>query len=138
MFNVAISKRKLNTQKCIDFVKDDEAGGTDVFIGTVRDRTKGKKVKYLYYEAYEKMAILEMEKIAKYAIKKWRLKKVSIHHRKGKLAVGDISVVITASSAHRKEAFESCRYIIDTLKATVPIWKKEVYENGEDWVSANH
>ena len=83
------------------------------------------------------MALLEMEKIAKHATKKWGLKKVSIHHREGKLTVGDTSVVIAVSSAHRKEAFEACRYIIDTLKDTVPIWKKELYENGEEWVSAN-
>lgn len=137
MFDVTISKRKLNIQKCIEFVKEDGAGGIAVFIGTVRNKTKGKKVKYLYYETYKKMAILEMEKIAKYAIKKWELNKVSIYHREGKLAVGDTSVVIAVSSAHRKEAFEASRYIINTLKANVPIWKKEVYENGEEWVSAN-
>lgn len=137
MFDIAINKGKLNIRNCVDFVMDDKAGGIDVFIGTVRDKTKDKKVKYLFYEAYKKMALLEMEKIAKHAIKKWGLKKVSIHHREGKLAVGDTSVVIAVSSAHRKEAFEACRYIIDTLKDTVPIWKKELYENGEEWVSAN-
>ncbi len=136
MFDLAIKKRKLNTQKCIEFVKDNEAGGIDVFIGTVRNKSKGKKVKYLFYETYRKMALLEMEKIAKHATKKWELKKAIIHHREGKLTVGDTSVVIAVSSAHRKEAFEACRYIIDTLKNTVPIWKKEVYETGEEWVSA--
>jgi len=137
MFDLAIYKKKLSIQKCIEFVKDNEAGGIDVFIGTVRNKSKVKKVKYLFYETYRKMALLEMEKIAKHATKKWGLKKVSIHHREGKLTVGDTSVVIAVSSAHRKEAFEACRYIIDTLKDTVPIWKKELYENGEEWVSAN-
>ena len=136
MFDLAIKKRKLNTQKCIEFVIDNEAGGIDVFIGTVRSRTKDKKVKYLFYETYNKMALLEMEKIAKYAIKKWELKKAIIHHREGKLAIGDTAVVIAVSSTHRKRAFEACRYIIDTLKKSVPIWKKEIYENGEEWVSA--
>lgn len=118
-------------------VISDEAGGIDVFIGTVRNKTKGKNVKYLFYETYEKMALLEMEKIAKYATKKWKLKKVVIHHRKGKLEIGETAVVIAVSAPHRKEAFEACRYIIDTLKATVPIWKKEVFEDGEKWVSPN-
>ena len=89
MFDLAIYKKKLSIQKCIEFVKDNEAGGIDVFIGTVRNKSKVKKVKYLFYETYKKMALLEMEKIAKHATKKWGLKKVSIHHREGKLTVGD-------------------------------------------------
>jgi molybdopterin synthase catalytic subunit len=137
MIEVKISKKELNIAKCIMSVISDEAGGIDVFIGTVRNKTKGKNVKYLFYETYEKMALLEMEKIAKYATKKWKLKKVVIHHRKGKLEIGETAVVIAVSAPHRKEAFEACRYIIDTLKATVPIWKKEVFEDGEKWVSPN-
>ncbi len=137
MFDVTISKRKLNTRKCIEFVKDDGAGGIDVFIGTVRNKTKGKKVKHLLYETYGKMAKHEMEKIAKHVIKKWGIRKVIIHHREGELKVGETAVIVAVSAPHRKEAFQSCRYIIDTLKTTVPIWKKEVYENGEEWISAN-
>lgn len=137
MFDVTISKRRLSTQKCINFVKDNEAGGIGIFIGTVRNKKEDKKVKYLFYETYPQMAISEMEKIAKHAIKKWGLKKAIIHHREGKLAIGDTAVIIAVSSTHRREAFEACRYIIETLKKDVPIWKKEVYENGEEWISAN-
>lgn len=135
MIEVKISSKQLNITKCIASVASDEAGGIDVFIGTVRNNTNGKKVKYLFYETYEKMALSEMEKITKYATKKWKLNKAVIHHRKGKLEIGETAVVIAVSAPHRKEAFEACRYIIDTLKATVPIWKKEVFEDGAEWIS---
>lgn len=114
-----------------------ESGGIDVFIGTVRNATKGKKVIKLEFEAYEPMAIAEMEKIAKQAFEKWPVQKVLIHHRTGLLEVGEVPVVIAVSAAHRAAAFDACRYIIDTLKQTVPIWKKEIFEDGEVWVAAH-
>src|ERR1700709_2500094 len=114
-----------------------ESGGIDVFIGTVRNATKGKKVLKLEFEAYEKMAMAEMEKIAKQAIEKWPVQKLLIHHRTGVLQVGDVPVIIAVSAAHRDAAFEACRYVIDTLKQTVPIWKKEIFEDGEVWVAAH-
>lgn len=91
----------------------------------------------LEFEAYEKMAIAEMEKIARYAISNWSLQKLWIHHRTGSLSVGEIPVVIGAAAPHRDAAFDACRYVIDTLKQTVPIWKKEVFEDGEYWVAAH-
>lgn len=91
----------------------------------------------LEFEAYEKMAIAEMQKIAAYALSTWSLQKLLIHHRTGTLAVGDIPVIIGASAAHRDAAFDACRYAIDTLKQTVPIWKKEIFEDGEYWVAAH-
>jgi molybdopterin synthase catalytic subunit len=114
-----------------------ESGGIDVFIGTVRNATKGKKVVRLEFEAYEKMAITEMEKIAVYAKNNWPIQKLLIHHRNGVLAIGEIPVVIAVSAAHRDAAFDACRYVIDTLKQTVPIWKKEIFEDGEVWVAAH-
>jgi molybdopterin synthase catalytic subunit len=114
-----------------------ESGGIDVFIGTVRNLTKGKKVIKLEFEAYEPMAIAEMEKIAKQAFEKWPVQKVLIHHRIGVLEVGEAPVVIAVSAAHRAAAFDACRFIIDTLKQTVPIWKKEIFEDGEIWVAAH-
>ena len=114
-----------------------ESGGIDVFIGTVRNATKGKKVVKLEFEAYEPMAIAEMEKIAKQAFEKWPVQKVLIHHRTGVLEVGEVPVVIAVSAAHRAAAFDACKYIIDTLKQTVPIWKKEIFEDGEVWVAAH-
>lgn len=114
-----------------------QSGGIDVFIGTVRDTTKGKKVIRLDFEAYEPMALKEMEKIATRASEKWPVQKLLIHHRVGTLAVGEIPVVIAVSCAHRDAAFEACRFVIDTLKQTVPIWKKEAFEDGEVWVAAH-
>lgn len=114
-----------------------DSGGIDVFIGTVRDATKGKAVVRLEFEAYESMAIAEMEKIAQKAFEKWPVQKVLVHHRTGALDVGEVPVIIAVSAAHRSAAFEACRYIIDTLKQTVPIWKKEIFKDGEVWVAAH-
>jgi molybdopterin synthase catalytic subunit len=136
--NVEIILRSdaLQQQDILDFVRTDETGGIVLFVGTVRNMTKGKKVIRLDFEAYEPMAISEMRKIAEEALKKFDLIRVAIHHRTGILEVGEIPVLIAASSAHRKAAFEACEFAIDTLKQTVPIWKKEIFEDGEVWVSA--
>jgi molybdopterin synthase catalytic subunit len=137
MIEIAISSEPLNVQSCIEKVMSAHSGGIDVFIGTVRSETKGKRVLRLEFEAYEKMAKAEMQKIAEQAFEKWPLHKMVIHHRTGVLAIGEIPVVIAVSAAHRDAAFDACRYAIDTLKQTVPIWKKEVFEDGEVWVAAH-
>ena len=134
---IQISAEPLNIQSCIDWVMSPQAGGIDVFIGTVRDATKGKTVIQLEFEAYEPMAIKEMEKIASHAFEKWPVQKLLIHHRTGVLQVGEVPVIIAVAAAHRDAAFEACRYVIDTLKQTVPIWKKEIFEDGEVWVAAH-
>jgi len=134
---IKILSKTLSIQTCIDWVMSLESGGIDVFIGTVRNATKGKKVVRLEFEAYEKMAIAEMEKIAEYAGSKWPIQKLLIHHRTGSLSIGEVPVIIAVSAAHRAAAFEACRYVIDTLKQTVPIWKKEIFEDGEVWVAAH-
>jgi molybdopterin synthase catalytic subunit len=133
---IQISPTTLNIQSCIDWTMSPESGGIDLFIGTVRNATKGKVVLRLEFEAYEPMAIAEMQKIAKQTFEKWPVQKVLIHHRTGVLQVGEVPVVIAVSAAHRAAAFEACRYIIDTLKQTVPIWKKEFFEDGEVWVGS--
>lgn len=135
--DIKISPEPLNIQSCIDWVMTPQCGGIDVFIGTVRSATKGKTVVRLEFEAYEKMAMKEMQKIADEAQQKWKVHKISIHHRTGVLNIGEIPVVIAVSAAHRDAAFDACRYIIDTLKKTVPIWKKEIFEDGEVWVAAH-
>ncbi|HTI61538.1 molybdenum cofactor biosynthesis protein MoaE [Mucilaginibacter sp.] len=135
--HINISHKPLNMQSCIDWVMSPQSGGIDVFIGTVRNATKGKAVVRLDFEAYEPMALKEMEKIAAQAFEKWPVQKLLIHHRVGTLAVGEIPVIIAVSCAHRDAAFEACRFVIDTLKQTVPIWKKEVFEDGEVWVAAH-
>jgi len=114
-----------------------QSGGIDVFIGTVRDSTKGKSVIRLEFEAYEPMALKEMDKIAAQTFEKWPVQKLLIHHRTGILEVGEVPVIIAVSCAHREAAFEACRFVIDTLKQTVPIWKKEIFEDGEVWVAAH-
>ncbi|MDX1408216.1 MAG: molybdenum cofactor biosynthesis protein MoaE [Saprospiraceae bacterium] len=112
-------------------------GGNCVFVGTVRNKTRDKPVRYLEFEAYLPMAESEMRKIGEQALERWPLIRVAIHHRVGHLEIGEIPVLIAVSSAHRDAAFAACRYCIDTLKETVPIWKKEVFEDGEEWVAAH-
>ena len=136
MIEIVLTEQPLDINNCINTVMTPAAGGIDVFIGTVRDATKGRRVVRLEFEAYEPMAISEMNKIAAQAIAQWPLYKVALHHRTGVLEVGEVPVVIAVSAAHRDAAFTACRYIIDTLKQTVPIWKKEIFEDGEVWVSA--
>ena len=117
-------------------VASDHAGGTDLFVGTVRDQTAGRKVLRLDFEAYPGMALKEMQKIEDRCREKWPVTEMAIWHRTGSLQVGEVVVLIAVSSPHRAAAFEACRYAIDTLKKTVPIWKKEIFEDGEVWVSA--
>ncbi len=134
---IQILSAPLDPQFAIDWIMSPESGGIDVFIGTVRNATKGKPVVRLEFEAYEPMALAEMEKIIQQAFEKWPVQKALIHHRTGILNVGEIPVIIAVSAAHRAAAFDACRYIIDTLKQTVPIWKKEIFEDGEVWVAAH-
>ncbi len=136
MFDLKISDQPLNPQDCLDFVNHESTGASTVFIGRVRNQSKGKKVLRLEFEAYEKMALKEMEKIAEKAKEKWPIAKLAFHHRTGITLLGDIAVIIALSTPHRKEGFRACEYCIDALKETVPIWKKEIFENGEEWVSA--
>jgi molybdopterin synthase catalytic subunit len=136
MVNIKLTSEPLDIKQCAEWVMVPEAGGIDVFIGTVRNATKGKAVMRLEFEAYERMALSEMEKIAQSILQQWPVHKVLIHHRTGVLQVGEIPVIIAISAAHRDAAFAACRHAIDTLKQTVPIWKKEVFEDGEQWVSA--
>lgn len=135
--DIKISVDPLQIQSCIDWVMSPECGGVNIFIGTVRNVTKLKKVLRLEFEAYESMAISEMNKIAADVLKKWPVQKILIHHRTGILQTGDVPVIIAVAAAHRDAAFDACRYTIDTLKQTVPIWKKEVFEDGEIWVAAH-
>ncbi|MGB5553225.1 MAG: molybdenum cofactor biosynthesis protein MoaE [Flavobacteriaceae bacterium] len=114
-----------------------QSGGICVFVGTVREFTKGETVVSLEFETYKKMALKEMDKIASEAMATWNLNKVIIRHAIGLKKVEEPVVVVGASSAHRDACFEACRYLIDTLKQTVPIWKKEVFENKTVWVSAH-
>jgi molybdopterin synthase catalytic subunit len=109
-------------------------GGVVSFVGTVRDQARGRRIRHLEYEAYPAMAEREMERIAAEAASRWPGARVAIAHREGHLEIGEIAVVVVAAAPHRAEAFEACRFAIDTLKQSVPIWKKEVATDGEYWV----
>jgi len=135
--DILLSETPLDVNHCIQFVQKPDCGGINVFIGTVRNNTKGKAVSRLEFEAYLPMAVSEMRKIANNALKIWDVQRIAIHHRTGVLDIGDIPVVIAVACPHRKAAFEACQFVIDTLKQTVPIWKKEVYEDGGIWVAAH-
>jgi len=135
--SIKITSKKLDLQECYDFVADDSCGGISAFIGTVRNDTKGKEVKQLEFSAYRSMAIKEMQKIADEALLNFSIKKIAIHHAEGVLQIGELPVIITASAKHRKAAFLACEFAIDTLKETVPIWKKEYFSDGEVWVNAH-
>jgi molybdopterin synthase catalytic subunit len=134
---IVITHNSIDIQNVIRSAESADAGALNVFIGTVRSKTGEKKVIRLEYEAYEPMAILELKKIIEMAKEKWNLKGWAISHRVGTLNIGDVAVVVAVSTAHRKESFEACQFIIDSLKQTVPIWKKEIFEGGEEWVSAH-
>ena len=113
-----------------------ECGATVTLDGYVREWTAGRKTLYLVYEAYEAMALREMQRLGREAHKRFEIAHVGIVHRTGRLEIGETSVVIAVSAPHRRAAFEACEWLIKELKRTVPIWKKEVYEDGEEWVGA--
>lgn len=135
MVDIKLSKKKLNIKICDKWISTPGIGCVNFFIGKVRFKNNGKEVVELHYEAYEKMAISEMERIAKKAIKLFPIENVLIYHRVGIVKVGEIPVIIGVSAKHRKPAIQATQYIIDTLKKVVPIWKKEVYKNDESWIS---
>ncbi len=134
---VHITAEPIIPQEVIDLVRADAAGALNVFIGTVRNSTQNKAVVKLVFEAYERMAIKEMQKIIDRAKERWPVTAMAIHHRVGELGIGDLPVVIAVSTPHRQQGFAACQYAIDTLKETVPIWKKEIFADGEQWVSAH-
>jgi molybdopterin synthase catalytic subunit len=135
--SIHITHDNLSVDTCREFVNDPSCGGIAVFVGTVRNNTRKKAVHRLEFSAYEPMAIKEMEKIAKKALKKFNILKIAMHHAVGTLDIGEIPVVIAASAPHREAAFQACQYAIDTLKKTVPIWKKELFDDGDVWVNAH-
>jgi len=113
-----------------------ECGATVTLDGYTREWTAGRKTLYLVYEAYDTMALTEMQRLGRDAHKRFEIAHVGIVHRTGRLEIGETSVVIAVSAPHRRPAFEACEWLIKELKRTVPIWKKEVYEDGEEWVGA--
>ena len=113
---------------------DDEAGAIATFIGTTRVHSRGRVVTHLEYEAFEGMAEQELARIADDLLARYELCKIAIAHRVGRVGIGDTSVAIAVSAPHRGDALAACKDAIDTLKETVPLWKKEIYEGGEEWI----
>lgn len=128
-----IVREKIEPESVVQALKDPEDGAVVVFDGIVRNNTRGRRTLYLDYEAYEEMALQQMEGLAEHAIADFKIRDVAIVHRLGRLEIGETSVLIAVVSAHRAAAFDACRWIIDALKKTVPIWKKEYFEGGAVW-----
>jgi MoaE-MoaD fusion protein len=131
--DVRIIRERINTDAVVARLKQPADGAAVIFEGVVRDNTRGRRTLYLDYEAYEAMALKEMEALAAESRARFAVRGVSIVHRLGRMVIGETSVLIVVASAHRGPAFEACRWIIDTLKKTVPIWKKEYFEDGAVW-----
>ena len=128
-----ITRDRIETNALMDELKAGADGAVCAFDGIVRDNTRGRRTLYLDYEAYEEMALKQMRELAADAVTNFRVRDVAIVHRLGRLGVGETSVFIAVASAHRGAAFDACRWLIDTLKKTVPIWKKEQFEDGAVW-----
>jgi molybdopterin synthase catalytic subunit/molybdopterin converting factor small subunit len=129
-----ISGEPLDVARVIDLVNRDEAGAVASFIGTVRRSSRGRDVQYLDYEAFEEMAEPMLARLGADLTKKHSLSAIAVHHRIGRVGIGEPSVVIAVSAPHRGAALDACREAIETLKGTIPLWKKEVYVGGEEWI----
>ena len=129
-----LSKEPLSLDAAVEEVRRDEAGAIATFVGTVRVESRGRRVRWLDYEAYPDMAENVMAQIAAQLRERYDLCEVAMHHRVGRVEIGEPSVVVAVSAPHRADALAACRDAIDTLKETVPLWKKEVYEGGEEWI----
>ena len=129
-----VTSEPLNPQRCVDAVRRDEAGAVALFYGVVRDNNMGRRVLYLEYDAYPEMATKVMRQIAEELVARFPITDVAIQHRTGWLEIGETSLLVAVSSPHRKEAFEACHALVDRFKEVVPVWKKEVWEGGEEWI----
>ena len=129
-----VTNQPIDLDELVRYVSDPEAGAIATFIGTTRNHNEGRKVIALDYEAYPEMAEKELARIGADANKQWPLCRMAIVHRLGPVQIGDASVIIAVSSAHRDAAFAASRFAIEEIKKTVPIWKKEVFEGGEVWI----
>jgi molybdopterin synthase catalytic subunit len=129
-----ISSEPLELARVVEEASSDDAGAVATFVGTVRRRSRDRDVLHLEYEAFEEMAEPMLARLADELTAKHGLSKVAIHHRVGRVEIGEPSVVIAVSAPHRAAALDACREAIDTLKETIPLWKKEVYTGGEEWI----
>lgn len=131
---ILVTRDPLDPEAITATVRHPASGGVVTFLGTTRNHSNGRAVLYLEYEAYEGMAERELARIAEESRERFGVREVSIAHRFGHLDIGDISLVVAVGSDHRREAFAACAHVVDRIKETVPIWKKEVFQDGEVWV----
>ena len=131
---ISITEKPIDVNKLLNDVSDQSSGACIVFTGTVRDHNKQGKVSKLHYEAYQEMAEKILQEIENEIHTKWKINKFIAIHRTGTLKVGEVSVAVAVSSEHRKEAFEACKFGIDSIKEKAPIWKKEFAESGAEWL----
>lgn len=131
---VRVTEDVLLAQEAVEAVASPAAGAIDVFLGVVRDNNLGRDVQYLVYEAYPAMAEREMRAIGEEASSRFSLEAYAVLHRTGRLEIGETSLLVVVSSAHRAASFEACHWMVDEIKKRVPVWKKEVWTDGEAWV----
>jgi molybdopterin synthase catalytic subunit len=130
---VSLARERIDAHTAVTSLERPEDGALVIFDGMVRNNTRGRRTLYLIYEAYEQMALAQMRELARRSLADFAIRDVAIVHRLGRIEVGESSVLIAVASAHRAAAFDACRWLIDTLKKTVPIWKKEHFEDGAVW-----
>ena len=131
---VRLQTEPIRAEELVAEVRGDADGAVALFLGTVRNHNCGRRVLYLEYSAYPEMAVSEMRRIETQARERFGVDRLALVHRTGRLEIGEASVGVAVAAAHRAEAFDACRFVIDTLKSMVPIWKKEVFEGGEVWI----
>jgi molybdopterin synthase catalytic subunit len=136
LIKILASEEKISLDDVFLQINSPENGAVNFFVGTVRNHTKGKSVRFLDYEAYAPMAEKEARKICEEVFEKFSASRIIFLHRTGRLFPGEVAVVIATTCAHREDSFAACRYVIEEVKKRVPIWKKEYFEDGEVWVSA--
>ena len=133
---IIVTRKTLSPDKITSAVRKETNGATVTFLGTSRRLSEGKQVLYLEYECYESMAVKKLEEIKKDISKKWKVEGIAIAHRFGRVDIEGISLIVAVGSPHRMEAFQACMEIVDRIKQDVPIWKKEVFSDGEIWVGS--
>ena len=133
----AITRDFLDPQPLVEAVRKDESGAVALFYGVVRNHNMGRSVQYLEYDAYESMAVKKLREVADEVCAKFPVTGIAALHRIGRLEIGETSLLVAVSSPHRKEAFEACHYAVDRIKETVPVWKKEVWEDGSEWIEGH-
>lgn len=134
---ILITDKLIDTESVTNSVRSDSNGAVITFLGTTRDTTAGRTVRYLEYEAYRPMADQTLKQIVNEINERWSIRDVAIAHRVGRLEISDISLVVAVSAPHRRDAFLACQYSVDRIKQIVPIWKKEMFEDGEIWVGSD-